>query len=72
MSDYWKPKPIVDKKISLAKQEKLLEKAMVKIKLVRILQLVIKDKYEYKNAVEQLNTDHLLREAYVNDKAFQT
>jgi len=44
---------------------------MAKIKLVRTLQLVIKDKYEYKNALEQLNTDHLLREAYVNDKTFQ-
>jgi hypothetical protein len=43
---------------------------MAKDKLVRILQLVMKDKYEYKNALKQFNTDHLIREAYINDKSF--
>ena len=45
----------------MTKEKKnVLKKAMAKIKLVRVLQLVIKDKNEYRNAVESLRNDEYL------------
>lgn len=40
---------------------------MAKIKLVRVLQLVIKDKNEYQRAVENLKTDKYLKQAAYSD-----
>jgi hypothetical protein len=44
---------------------------MAKIKLARVLQLVIKDKYQYKTALETMENDIFLKQAYVNDPQFQ-
>ena len=52
-------------------KKEALKKAMSKIKLVRVLQLAIKDKNEYKNAVEALRTDKYLLEAGQGDQDFQ-